>query len=205
MSTRIASLLVVVALFLMACGLIVPQPPTPTPKPIPSATHTEIPATTGSLSVEIEYTGLWYRETFGYQPDAPNIRHVVLVMPVEGSPQLEGAGWVFTSLEFTPSPEPLSIREDAVEYFPFLEFLYDAPGGVALIDLPPGKYNAAAAFIAAATPPPDDDSLLWAGVTGGGASNEFQVVEIAAGETTQYYAELTDDNGWGSLETLAFK
>lgn len=205
MSTRIAFLLVVFVLLMMACGLVAPQPSTPTSQPTPSATHIEVAATTGSLAVEIVYTGQWYRETFGYQPDAPNIRHVVLVMPVDDPRHLEGAGWVFTNLEFTPSPEPLSMRDDAVEYFPFLEFLYDAPGGLALIELPPGKYNAAAAFIAAATPPPDDDSLLWAGVTGGGASNEFQVVEIAAGESTQYYAELTDDNGWGSVETLAFK
>lgn len=202
MSTRIAFLIVAVAVFMMACGLVATQPP-PTPEPIPSATYTEVAATTGSLAVEIVYTGQWYRETFGYQPDAPNIRHVVLVLPVDEPLQPKGAGWVFTNLEFTPSPEPLSMREDAVEYFPFLDFLYDAPGGVTLIDLPPGEYNAAAAFIAAATPPPDEDSLLWAGVTGGGASNEFQIVEIAVGETTHYYVELTDDNGWGSLETLA--
>ena len=135
-----------------------PSPSSPTSTrfvmhPLPSP----FPSSTGTLVVEIVYTGQWYRETFNYQPDAANIRHVVLVMPVDSIIQLAGAGWAFSNLKFTPSPEPLSMREEAVEFIPILDFMYDAPGGVASIDLAPGKYNAAVAFIAAALPPPGDD------------------------------------------------
>lgn len=179
-------------------------PPTATrlvldPLPSPFA------SSTGTLMVEIVYTGQWYRETFNYQPDAVNIRHVVLVMPVDSIIQLAGAGWAFTNLKFTPFPEPLAMQEVAVEFIPILDFMYDAPGGVTSVDLAPGKYNVAVAFIAAALPPPDDDSILWPGVTGGGVSNEFQVVEIVAGKTVYFSVELTDQNGWGWLNTLALK
>jgi hypothetical protein len=153
--------------------------------------------------IEIVYSGQWYRETFNYQPDAANIRHVALVMPVDSIIQLKGAGWAFSNLKFTPFPEPLAMREEAVEFIPILDFMHDVPGGVVSIDLPPGKYNVAVAFIAAALPPPGGDVILYPGVTGGGASNEFQVVEIAAGRTVYFSVELTDKNGWGYLPELA--
>ncbi len=111
-----------------------------------------------TLVIEIVYTGQWYRETFNYQPDAPNIRHMVLVMPVDAEIILTAPGWVFSSLTFTPSPEPFALREERIEYEPFLKYLFDAPGGTASIDLAPGKYNVAVAFIAAALPPPNDDA-----------------------------------------------
>jgi len=38
---------------------------------------------TGTLEVDIDYTGSWYVETFGYARKAENIRHYVLVMPEE--------------------------------------------------------------------------------------------------------------------------
>jgi hypothetical protein len=194
-----------VVIILAACGPVTPMvgTATPTREPSPTATMTATPPATGTLVVEIVYTGDWYRETFDYQPDAPNIRHVVLVMPVEGIIQLAGAGWAFTNLKFTPSPQPLAMQEVAVEFIPILDFMYDAPGGVASIDLAPGKYNVAAAFIAAALPTPGGNPLLYPGVTGGGASNEFQVVEIAAGKTVSLSVELTDENGWGFLMELA--
>lgn len=179
-----------------------PIPPTPTRQaitPLPSST------TPGKLVVEIVYSGQWYRETFNYQPDAPNIRHVVLAMPVDSIIQLDGAGWAFTNLKFTLFPEPLAMQEVAVEFIPILDFIYDAPGGVASIELAPGKYNVAVAFIAAALPPPGDDAILWPGVTGGGASNEFQEVTIAAGETSLLTVELTDTNGWGYVGMLALR
>jgi len=206
MKTRTFHLLVVIVLFLLtACGPVTPMVETATPTLEPSPTATATPPTTGTLVVEILYTGQWYRETFNYQPDAPNIRHVVLVMPVDSIIQLAGAGWAFTNLKFTPSPEPLAMREVAVEFIPILDFMYDAAGGVASIDLPPGKYNIAVAFIAAALPPPNDDAILYPGVTGGGASNEFQVVEIVAGKTVYFSVELTDKNGWGYLMEVAVR
>jgi hypothetical protein len=177
-------------------------PPTPTK---PTLTPSPSPAASGTLAIEIVYSGQWYRETFNYQPDAPNIRHVVLVMPADSIIQLAGAGWAFTNLKFTPSPEPLAMQEVAVEFIPILDFMYDAPGGIASIELAPGKYNVAVAFIAAALPPPGDDAILWPGVTGGGASNEFQEVIIAAGETTPLSVELTDANGWGYVGMLALR
>lgn len=190
---------VVIVFILAACGPVTPIPPTSTPtrEPSPTATMTATPPTTGTLVVEILYTGQWYRETFDYKPDAANIRHVVLVMPVDSIIQLRGAGWVFTSLEFTPYPEPLTVRKELVEYLPLLEFLYDAPQGNATLYLPPGAYNLAAAFLAAPLPPPGDDALLYPGVTGGGASTQFQQVVIEAGETIEILIELTDEDGWG--------
>jgi len=176
----------------LSCG---PAPSDETPTPLP-VVETMQPLT-GSLKVEIRYTGRWYRETFDYRPDAPNIRHILLVMPVESDITLESPGWVFTSLEFTPYPEPLTVRRELVEYMPLLEFLYDAPQGDATLDLPPGAYNLAAAFLAAPLPPPGDDALLYPGVTGGGASTEFQQVVIEAGETIEILIELTDKDGWG--------
>ena len=208
MKTRTFFLLVAIAFFLgaTACGPVTPMVGTATPtlEPSPTATVTATPPTAGTLVVEMVYTGQWYRETFNYQPDAANIRHVVLVMPMDSIIQLAGAGWAFSNLKFTPSPEPLAMREEAVEFIPILDFMTDAPGGVAIIELDPGKYNVAVAFIAAALPPPNDDAILYPGVTGGGASNEFQVVEIVAGKTVYFSVELTDENGWGYLvETAA--
>lgn len=173
--------------------------------PPPTPTLTAISSLPGILAIEIVYTGQWYRETFNYQPDAPNIRHVALVMPIDKAIQLAGPGWAFTNLKFTPSPEPLAMQEDAVEYIPLLDYMYDAPGGIVSLELPPGNYNIAVAFIAAALPPPGDDSILYPGVTGGGASTEFQEVTVIPGETTSIVVELTDLNGWGYIGTLAFR
>ena len=156
---------------------------------------------TGMLNLTIRYTGQWYRETFNYQPDAPNIRHIALILPSEVAFE-KGAGWVFTSLEFTPSPEPLKLTDRGDIYEPMLEYLYDVPQGHAVIELPPGTYRLAVAFIAAALPPPDEDAILYPGVTGGGASNEFQEIMIEAGKTLTLEIELTDENGWGYVGEL---
>ena len=200
--------LALAVLGLISCRLFAPSGErdrsTPEVTPVEPATAVPSPApTTGTLAVEITYTGQWYRETFGYEPEAPNIRHVVLVMPAGEQSGLESAGWVFTSLVFAPYPEPFGIREDRTEYRPFLDYVYDAPGGMATIDLTPGEYDVAAAFVAAALPPPDDDAILYPGVTGGGASNEFQAVAVVAGQTTRLSIELTDDNGWGFVIEVA--
>jgi hypothetical protein len=151
---------------------------------------------TGTLDLTILYTGQWYRETFNYQPDAPNIRHIAFVLPSEVAFEKE-AGWMFTSLEFTPSPEPLKLNERGDIFEPMLEYLHDAPQGQTVIELPPGTYRLAVAFIAAALPPPDNDAILYPGVTGGGVSNEFQEIMIEAGKTLTLQIELTDENGWG--------
>jgi hypothetical protein len=158
-------------------------------------------AETGSLDLTIRYTGHWYRETFDYQPDSQNIRHIAFVLPSE-VPFEEDAGWVFTSLDFTSSPAPLKLREEEDIYKPMLEYLHDVPQGHAVLELPPGIYRLAVAFIAAELPPPDDDAILYAGVTGGGASNEFQEIVIEAGKTLALEVELTDENGWGYLGRL---
>jgi len=163
----------------------------------PLPTETSAPPATGALAIEIRYTDRWVRETFHYQPDAPTIRHLALVMPVESTICLESPGWVFTSLEFAPYPQPMQVRRELVEYIPLLEFIYDAPQGQAVIDLAPGEYNLAVAFIAAALPPPDEDAILYPGVTGGGASTEFQRIFIAAGKTLVVLMEITDEDGWG--------
>jgi hypothetical protein len=163
-----------------------------------------MPASTGTLDIEIQYTGQWYKDTFNYQSDAPNIRHVALVVPSDVA--LERAGWVFTGLVFAPSPDPLTLTEEMRSaYGPMLEYLYDAPQGHAVIELAPGKYRLAVAFIAAALPPPDSDATLYPGVTGGGASTEFQEIVIEAGKTLTISIELTDENGWGYVSELAFK
>ncbi len=187
-----------------ACQLFSSAGETPTAAP---ATRTAVPVSpmpsTGLLEVEIQYTGQWYRETFNYEADAPNIRHIVLAMPLDSDITLSSPGWVFSSLQFTPSPEPFVLREEVYEYKPLLKYLYDAPGAHASIELEPGGYNIAVAFIAAPLPPPGGDVILYPGVTGGGASNEFQEVEIVAGKTLRITIELTDDNGWGYLFGLA--
>ena len=207
MSNRALVLMTVIVgiALLSACGPVTPFPPTATATPPPTQTPTVTPRTTGTLVVEIIYSGEWYRETFDYKPDAPNIRHAVLVMPVDGIIQLRAPGWAFSNLQFSPSPEPLKMRTEAVEMIPILDFMYDAPGGVAFIELEPGKYNVAVAFIAAALPPPGGDVILYPGITGGGASSDFVVVEIAAGMTVFHSVELTDTNGWGYQPRLAMR
>lgn len=211
MKTRIYILLVPVMFILFACRFGARRPETPTREPTPTATLTATVAspttvpttssTTGTLEIEIVYSGSWYRETFGYQSDAPNIRHMALILPLDTT--LTHPGFVFTSLEFTPSPEPFKLRPEVFEYVPLLEYLHDAPQGLVSVELAPGKYKVAVAFIAAALPPPGDDVTLYPGVTGGGASTDFQEVEIAAGETLHLSIELTDENGWGALNRLA--
>ena len=61
------------------------------------------------------------------------------------------------------------------------------------------------AYFAAELPPPDNNTILYPGVIGGGASNEFQVIEVSACEKFHLTVELTDENGWGWLDVLAIK
>jgi len=168
-----------------------------------------LPLSTGMLDLTINYTGSWYRETFNYQPDAQNIRHVAMILP--SNVDFNDSPWqVFTTLEFTPSPEPLALQDvtyagDPNPYKLMLKYMHDVPQGHATLELAPGTYQLAVSFIAAALPPPNEDTLLYAGVTGGGASNEFQEILIEAGKTLILTIELTDENGWGYVMQLALK
>lgn len=153
---------------------------------------------TGALDVTINYTGSWYVETFQYARDADNIRHFVLVVP-ESEAERADAGWIFTSLTFEADGE-IGVREDRQDYAWGLEYLHEAPQGYFTGDFAPGTYVVAAAFIAAPLSREEaevgEDVLLWPGVTGGGASTDYQTVAIAAGETTFVTIQLTDENGW---------
>lgn len=151
------------------------------------------------LDVEIHYKGGFYTEVFGYAPDAPNIRHLVLVLPEMLAPQTRGSAWIFSSL--VPDAEgAITIRDDRQEYAWTLDYLYEAPGGVFSGTFKPGRYAVAAAFLAGPVSREDsgvgEDVLLWAGMTGGGASTEYQIVELEAGNTTALLLRMTDANGW---------
>lgn len=151
------------------------------------------------LDVEIQYQGGFYTDIFGYAPDAPNIRHVVLVMPEMLAPQTRGSAWIFTSI--VPDAEgALTIAEDKPEYAWALDYLYDAPGGMFSGMFKPGRYAVAAAFLAGPVTREEsgagEDVLLWAGITGGGASTEYQIVELETGKTTAILFPMTDANGW---------
>ena len=151
----------------------------------------------GVLDVTIDYVGSWYRNTFNYSREAENIRHFVLVVP-ESEADRASAGWIFTSLDL--QPDGIQVRDDRQEYAWALDYLYEAPGGSFTGDFEPGPYAVAAAFIAGPLSREDagagEDAILWAGVTGGGASTEFQAVEITAGETASLTIPITDANGW---------
>jgi hypothetical protein len=152
---------------------------------------------TGLLEVAINYVGSWYRETFNYSREAKNIRHFVLAIP-ESEAARADAGWVFTSIE--PQPGHITIREDRQEYAWALEYLYEAPGGYFEGELEPGTYRVAVAFIASPLSREEagasGDAVLWPGITGGGASTEYETVVIKAGETSSITFRMTDANGW---------
>jgi len=74
-----------------------------------------------------------------------------------------------------------------------------------VIALAPGTYRLAVAVHSRRASPADSDVLLYPGVTGGGASTEFQEIVIEAGKTLTISIELTDENGWGYVGELAFK
>jgi len=152
----------------------------------------------GALDIDIDYTGTWYIDTFHYAREAPNIRHFVLVVP-ESEAERAGAGWFFTSLEVQPDGS-LKVRGDRQEYAWALDYVYDAPEGRFSGHFAPGTYAVAVAFIAGPLSREEAgvgaDVVLWPGVTGGGASTEFQTVEIAAGDTVTLTIEITDADGW---------
>lgn len=166
-----------------------PSPTEPPPTVTPSV---------GFLEVDIAYSGTWYRETFGYTRRAKNIKHFVLVMP-ESEVTRATAAEVFTSIRFPTSPDVLLMREDRKEFSWALEYLYEAPEGHFRGQFEPGTYYVAVAFIAAPLSKEEaghsDDVILYAGITGGGASTDYQEIVIEPGENAIEFG-LTDENGW---------
>ncbi|HVO68632.1 MAG TPA: hypothetical protein VMT24_01220, partial [Aggregatilineaceae bacterium] len=159
--------------------------------------HPQAPDT-GVLNVDINYTGSWYRETFQYARDAANIRHFVLVVPESEASRADPV-WIFTSLAFQEDGG-LTVSADRQEYAWALEYVHDAPGGYFEGAFAPGRYAVAVAFIAAPLSQEEagagPDAILWPGITGGGASTEYQTVVVDAGKTTSIRVQVTDDNGW---------
>ena len=155
-------------------------------------------STTGTLEVTIDYTGTWYRETFDYAPDAENIRHVVLIVPQDQAEQVDPSA-VFHNLDVFP--DSVAIRADRPEFAWLQAYIYQAPNAHLSQELAPGTYAVATAFLAAPLNREEagvgEDAVLWPGVTGGGASTDYQSVTIRAGETTSLTITMTDDNGWG--------
>jgi hypothetical protein len=161
--------------------------------------QSNMPSDQGTLDIDINYTGSWYRETFNYARDAENIRHVILVRSANEVADPDEAGWAFTSL--VPQEDgSWVIREDRQEYTWTLDYIYDAPQGYFHGEFPPGDYAVAAAFIAAPLSREEagvgEDVILWPGVTGGGANADYEYVTLEAGETTTITFTLTDANGW---------
>ncbi|MBN1287575.1 MAG: hypothetical protein JXB47_19395 [Anaerolineae bacterium] len=160
---------------------------------------TQLVSDAGSLEVEIEYTDVWYRETFGYTRQAENIRHFVLVVP-ESEAGRAGAAEIFTSLRFPTGPGELSMQEDRAALAWALDYLHEAPGGYFAGQFAPGTYYVAVAFIAAPIDREEaghsDDTTLYPGITGGGASTDYEALVIEAGVTRSVKYILTDANGW---------
>lgn len=154
--------------------------------------------TPGRLTVDIVYTGQFYRETFNYSKDALNIRHFAVVMPAaqyEANPHLPGH--ICSSLAFSPVGEPLQFRSDLREVNWDLSVLHLVPYQA---ELKPGRYYVGGCFIAAPLSREEagvgDDVILYAGITGGGASSAYQVVTIEPGGQHTITITLTDRDGW---------
>jgi hypothetical protein len=164
--------------------------------PTPSPGET---ADMGTLTVDIDYTGTWYRETFDYSREAANIRHYVLVMP-ESEMDRASAGEIFVTFGFLTSPDEPMINRDGEDISWTRDYLYEAPAGYFTGEFAPGTYYVAVAFIAAALSREEagvsEDVILYPGVTGGGASTDYKGIVIEAGETADVKFILTDANGW---------
>ncbi len=163
-----------------------------------SAPATPQAATVGTLDVQIVYVGTWYRETFGYAPNAPNVRHVVLVAPPEVAVQV-APQYVFTALRVLP--EGIELPQEFPEMAQFAPYLHEAPNAHLRQELPAATYAVAGAFLVAPLSREEagvaEDAALWAGVSGGGASSDYQSVTVEAGQVTSLTIILTDADGWG--------
>lgn len=178
-------------------GQILWIPSTAELKPVEVFTAT---GQTGLLTVDINYIGNFYREVFNYSKDAPNIRHFAVVVP-EAAYQKEPnqPGWVCSVVKFPAPGQPLEPRENkgGPEISMDLSVLHPVPYQA---ELAPGRYYVGGCFIAAALSREEagvsDDVILYAGITGGGASSEYMLVDVKPGERRDIVFTLTDKNGW---------
>jgi hypothetical protein len=153
---------------------------------------------TGRLAVDVEYTGQWYRDTFHYSKEAPNIRHFAVVMPEaqyrENPHQL---GQICSIVRFPKGDEPPQARDDVRNAAWDLSVLHPIPYQA---DLKPGRYYVGGCFIAAPLSRQEagvgDDAILYAGITGGGASSAYRLVTIQPGARQEITIFLTDKDGW---------
>ncbi len=157
------------------------------------------PAQTGTLKVTIDYTGTWYRETFGYTRQAVNIQHIVLVVPKARQDEINPAE-IFSALLVTTDQGDVPVTDIRPDLQWVLDYLHDAPAGYYTGEFEPGDYAVAAAFVAAPLSREEagvsEDMILYGGITGGGASTGYRDVVIEPGKTTTLTVTLTDDNGW---------
>ncbi|MEW5959534.1 MAG: hypothetical protein AB1801_17555 [Chloroflexota bacterium] len=168
--------------------------PRASPPPAPTVSG----AATGLLAVDINYIGDWYRDTFGYSKEAPNIRHFAVIMPeaqYQKNPHVPGQ--ICSSLSFPGDDGVLQFRSGAGETNWDLSVLYPVPTQV---ELEPGRYYVGGCFIAAPLSRQEagvgDDVILYAGITGGGASSDYQMVIIEPGQRKDITIALTDKDGW---------
>ena len=160
--------------------------------------QTESDATTGLLAVDIVYFGQWYRDTFHYSKEAPNIRHFAVIVPeaqYQENPHIPGQ--ICSSLSFPIDDGPLQIRSGAGETNWDLTVLHPVPYQA---ELKPGQYYVGGCFIAAPLSRQEagvgDEVILYAGITGGGASSDYQMVTLEPGRRKDITITLTDKDGW---------
>ncbi len=153
-------------------------------------------AKTGTLSVDINYMDTFYRETFNYTRDAPNIKHFVLVLP-ESEANRATVVELLYSIRFPENSGDPWITDPAAQWAE--QYLYEAPGARFTGEFAPGDYELAAVFIAGPVSADEagvEEGTLYAGMTGGGANTDFQPIHISEGQEAQINITMTDANGW---------
>ena len=153
---------------------------------------------TGRLTVDVEYTGKWYRDTFHYSKEAPNIRHFAVVVPeAQYRENPHEPGQICSIVSFPAGDGPLQVRGDIRNTAWDLSVLHPVPYQA---ELKPGRYYVGGCFIAAPLSRQEagvgDDVILYAGITGGGASSDYRLVTIQPGARQDIIIFLTDKDGW---------
>jgi hypothetical protein len=154
--------------------------------------------TTGRLTVDVEYVGQWYRDTFHYSKEAPNIRHLAVVMSeAQYQENPNQPGHICSIVSFPDGDGPLQVRGDIGNTAWDLSVLHPVPYQA---ELKPGRYYVGGCFIAAPLSRQEagvgDDAILYAGITGGGASSDYRLVTIQPGARQDIIIFLTDKDGW---------
>jgi hypothetical protein len=155
----------------------------------------------GILEMDIVYSGDWYRETFSYTRQAENIKHFVLVMPERLYLTYQvPAHDVFLSIQFPTNPDDPLVKEGREEFSWAFDYLYEAAEGRFREEFAPGRYYVAVAFIAAPISRDEanesDDGLLYPGITGGGASTDYQEIVMEPEQIRSVTWHITDADGW---------